>query len=284
MQIAFERLRVDENCLFHFQEFKQDRFTSPFHLHDEFELILVKRSHGKLYVGNEMTNFSDGEVYLFAPGLPHCFHNAADQEKEGGPAHAFVVQFRYDFLGKEFFEKTESFNLKKLLLRSGAGIRFQEPSNPLSKKIQSLSGPNNLQRLGNLLFVLSELANSENYTLLTSEIIHPDLSEKKVINDVIRYVADNFQQKISLAAAAEIAHMQKSAFCRYFKKKTKKKFMEFVNETRLVHAQKLLVETDRSILDIAYESGYESVSYFYRLFRQRNGIPPMAYRKQNGMT
>jgi AraC-like DNA-binding protein len=75
--------------------------------------------------------------------------------------------------------------------------------------------------------------------------------------------------------------MQKSAFCRYFKRKTKKRFMEFVNETRLAHAIKLLVETDKNILEIAFECGYESSSYFYRLFRKQNKVSPQEYRKQS---
>ena len=75
MEIAYEKLYIDENSFFHYQEFIQPHFTSPFHLHDEFELILIVKSHGKLFIGNSITNFNDGELYLFAPGLPHCFFN-----------------------------------------------------------------------------------------------------------------------------------------------------------------------------------------------------------------
>lgn len=279
MHIAYEKLRVDENCLFHFQEFVQERFDSPLHVHDEFELILIAKSHGKLYVGNEVTNFTENDLFLFAPGIPHCFYNTKDYERGGVPAHALTVQFKYDFLGKDFFDKTESYKVKQLIKLSKAGIHFKNPSKRLISRIRNLDKQNDLQRLGNLLFVLSELANHREYTLLTSDNLLLNNSESQVINDVIQYVAENFQKDISLGKAADIANMQKSAFCRYFKRRTKKRFMEFVNETRLKHAQKLLVETDNNILEIAYECGYESASYFYRVFKHYNKLSPVNYRK-----
>jgi AraC-like DNA-binding protein len=281
MQTTYERLRVDENCLLHFQEFKQKRFTSPFHVHEEFELILIKKSHGKLYVGNEVTNFNDNSVFLFAPFVPHCFHNTKDYEKDGIIAFAVVIQFKSDFLGEDFFNKTECYKLKKLISRSEAGVQFQNiPKNTINR-ILKLDKPNNLQKLGKLLIVLSELANHKEYTLLSSANLIPNLFDSNVINDVVQYVAENFQNKISLDRASELANMQKSAFCRYFKRKTKKRFMEFVNETRLAHAIKLLVETDKNILEIAFECGYESSSYFYRLFSKQNKVSPQEYRKQS---
>ena len=74
--------------------------------------------------------------------------------------------------------------------------------------------------------------------------------------------------------------MQRSAFCRYFKHKTKKKFSEFVNETRIVHAKKLLAETDKSMIEIAFECGYENTSYFNRQFKVHCGNTPTAFKDQ----
>jgi len=281
MQVAYEKLRVDENCLFHFQEFRQRQFTSPFHVHDEFELILINKSHGKLYVGNMVRNFSEGDVFLFAPGLPHCFYNSAEDNDEGFLAHAVVVQFKRDFLGKDFFDKTEAYKLKKLIELSESGIRFLNPSPALKKRILNLNKPNNLQKLGNLLFILSELANTNLNELLTSSPVAANYINSRIITDIMQYVAENFRKNITLGEASSVAKMQKSAFCRYFKRRTKKRFTEFVNEIRLIHAQKLLVETDKNILEIAYDCGYNSTSYFYRLFKKYYDVAPLDFRNQN---
>lgn len=282
MQVSYEKLVLDEKSFFHYQEFIQSRFTSPFHLHDEFELIAIVKSHGKLYVGNNVTNFNAGDVYLFAPGLPHCFYNTRGYEQGEEPAHAIGIFFKGDFLGGDFFEKTEAAKLAHLIDHSRFGVQMPFPATTLIDRIQALKEKKNLQRLGDFLYILNEMALKRHIKMLSSENLIPasDLGESKVINDVYRYVAENFQKEITFAMAASVAHMQKAAFCRYFKRKTKKKFSGFVNETRIMHAQKLLSETDKTVMEVSFDCGYENTSYFNRQFRMLCGCSPSAFRQQ----
>jgi AraC-like DNA-binding protein/quercetin dioxygenase-like cupin family protein len=282
MQITYEKLVVDENSLFHYQEFVQPRFTSSFHLHDEFELIVILKSHGKLYVGNNVTNFNDGDLYLFAPGLPHCFYNNRGYENSGEPAHAVAVFFKKDFLGNTFFEKTEASQLNRLIKKAESGVQILNPSKSIVDKIKMMDQKRNLDRVGELLVVLNEMAGKKNIKLLSSadNLSASSLSESKVINDVYKYVAENFQKKITFTTAASVANMQKAAFCRYFKRKTKKKFTGFVNETRIMHARKLLAETDKTITEVAFSCGYENTSYFNRQFRLYYEMSPTWFREQ----
>lgn len=282
MQITYEKLIVDENSLFHYQEFVQPRFTSPFHMHDEFELIVIIKSHGKLYYGNNVTNFSDGNMFLFAPGLPHCFYNTRGYEKRNKTAHAVVIFFRKDFLGNGFFDKTEAAQLNQLVKKSRSGVQILNPSKVLVKKIVSLKQKKNLERIGELLLILNEIAGRKSIKLLGGgdELNISGLSDSKIVNDTLKYVAENFQRDISLAKASSVANMQKAAFCRYFKRKTKKTFTEFVNETRIMHSRKLLSDTDKTVMEIAFESGYESASYFCRQFKQYCRMSPSVFREQ----
>jgi AraC-like DNA-binding protein len=281
MQITYEKLIVDETSLFHYQEFVQPRFTSPFHLHDEFELIVIIKSHGKLYLGNNVINFSDCNLFLFAPGLPHCFYNTLGYEKGHEMAHAFGIFFKRDFLGSDFFDKTETMQLNRLIKKSQCGVKILDPSKELIKRILTLGKKKNLEKLGEFIFILDELAARKCIELSTSigEISTSGLSESKIVNDVFKYVAENFQRNITLGTAASIANMQKAAFCRYFKRKTKKKFSEFVNEIRIMHARKLLTETDEMVKEVAYECGYESNSYFNRQFKNSCNMSPFDFRK-----
>ena len=280
MHITFEKLRVNEQGLIYYQEFMQARFTSGFHLHDEFELILILKSHGKLYAGSNVANFNSGDMYFFAPGLPHCFYNAPGYEKGNEPAHAVVIWFKKDFLGTDFFEKTESTLLKRLIKKSERGIQITNPSKSLTKRIVGLNQKKNLAKIADLLLILNELSISRNIKVLSigNIISTASLVDSKIMNDVFRYVAENFQKEISLREAASVANMQKSAFCRYFKRKTKKTFTHFVNETRIMHAQKLLAETDKTAIEVAFECGYENTSYFNRQFRQSCKTTPMEFR------
>jgi AraC-like DNA-binding protein len=280
MHVTYEKLTVDENSLFHYQEFVQSRFTSGFHLHDEFELILIVKSYGKLYVGSNVANFKAGDLYFFAPGLPHCFYNEVNYENSHQKARAMVVLFKHDFLGKDFFDKTESALLKKFVNKSEKGIQITHPSKSLVRRIMSLNRKTHLNRISDLLLILNELASIREVKLLSigNKVSSSSLYDSKIINDVFSYVAENFQQEISLDKAASVANMQKAAFCRYFKRKTKKTFTQIVNETRIMHAQKLLAETDKTVLEVAFECGYENVSYFNRQFRICCQSSPVAYR------
>lgn len=282
MEIAYEKLYFDKNCLFHFQEFIQPRFTSPFHLHDEYELILIKKSHGKLYLGNNVLNFSDGDLFLFAPGLPHCFYNPSGYEEENILAHAIVIQFQKDFLGDSFSDKREASQLIRLMEKSKFGIQFFNLKKSTLKKFQRLNQKKNLKKLGDFLWILDELAAKRNIKLLSSEhtLNLCSINDSKIINNVYKYVAENFQKEIDFNVAASVANMQRSAFCRYFKRKTKKKFSEFVNETRIMHGKKLLAESDKTIMEIAFECGYENTSYFNRQFKILNGFTPTEFRVQ----
>lgn len=282
MQIAYEKLVVDEKSIIHYQEFIQPRFTSSFHLHDEFELIAILKSHGKLYAGNNVTNFNEGDVFLFAPGLPHCFYNTRGYEKGDEPAHAVGMFFKRDFLGTDFFKRTEIARLNKLIGKSEFGVQVLNPSKALIHKMISLKEKKNLDRLGYFLLILNELAGKKLIKLLSTEnlLTASGLRESKVINDVYRYVAENFQKEITFSTAASVANMQRAAFCRYFKRKTKKKFTEFVNETRIMHARKLLAETDKTVIEVAFECGYQNTSYFNRQFKMNCNCPPSEFRDQ----
>ena len=282
MQISYEKLVVDEKSIFHYQEFIQPRFTSPFHLHDEFELIAILKSHGKLYVGNNVTNFSEGDLFLFSPGLPHCFYNIRGFEKGNEFAHAVVIYFRRDFLGSEFYKRTEVSQLSRLIGKSEFGVQVLNPSKKILHKLIRLKEKKNLERLGDFILILNELSSKKIIKLLSIEnlLTAASLSESKVINDVYRYVAENFQKEITFSIAASVANMQRAAFCRYFKRKTKKKFTEFVNETRIMHAGKLLAETDKTIIEVAFECGYKNTSYFNRQFRIICKTTPSEFRDQ----
>jgi AraC-like DNA-binding protein/quercetin dioxygenase-like cupin family protein len=280
MQISYEKLVVDEKSLFHFQEFIQPHFTSPFHLHDEFELIAILKSHGKLYVGNNVTNFNEGDLFLFAPGLPHCFYNTHEIEKENEMSHAVVIFFKKDFLGADFLKRTEVSQLARVVEKSEFGVQVLNPSKTILNKLLNLNKKKNLERLGDFLLILNDLASKKTIKLLSTKnlVSAASLTESKVINDVYRYVAENFQKEVTFRMAASVANMQRSAFCRYFRRKTKKKFTEFVNETRIMHARKLLAETDKTVIEIAFECGYKNTSYFNRQFKTNCNLSPSKFR------
>jgi transcriptional regulator GlxA family with amidase domain len=132
-----------------------------------------------------------------------------------------------------------------------------------------------------LLEILYELTLIKNFVLLNKETSYKELSpdEKERIHTVMAYIVENFQKDISLNDAAASISMTTHAFCKYFKKVTRKTFIEAVNDYRIDFATKQLVHTDESITGIGFNSGFNDISNFYKTFRQRTHLSPLGYRK-----
>ena len=105
-------------------------------------------------------------------------------------------------------------------------------------------------------------------------------SEKDRMGQVYEYVMRNFQGKVNLEEAAQIANLSVSAFSRFFKSRVNKTFSDFLTEVRISHACKLLHETDKNVSEISYECGFPTLSNFNKLFREKTQKTPLEYRKE----
>ena len=133
-----------------------------------------------------------------------------------------------------------------------------------------------------LLEILQRLAQSKEQKLLDQNRVvgERSLAEQERINPVFAYLVENFRRPVSLDVAAGIANMTTNAFCKYFKKITRKTFMETIIEYRLNYAIQQLVQTDKPISDISFDSGFGDVSHFYKMFKVKMQVSPLNYRKK----
>jgi len=281
MKSIYQHQAATDNMSFVVKEYYQPHFTSPFHFHDSYELILIAKSYGKLYAGNKVLNFNDGEVYLFGPGFAHCFYNEQSFIKSGEIAHAIVIFFKEDFLGKEFFSKGELAKVWELLSKSERGIQLQ--ANDLIRSFfYQITGSKGLQTLILLLQLLNHLSGlkKEEITFINKTI--PKLFSKdnntNKLEAVFKYVIENFKEEVSSKDAASLACLSEAAFCRYFKRRTEKTFSQFVNHVRITHSTRLLLEQDMSIANVCFECGFGNISYFNRQFKKIMGQTPFEYR------
>jgi AraC-like DNA-binding protein len=283
IKASFEVIQPVSGQSFLFREFDKSAFEAPYHFHPEYELTFIPEGHGKRYVGSHMDDFSSGDLVLLGPSLPHCWKLEASGDEQVH-ASAIVVQFDGSFLGEDFFNKNELQYIKKLLHKTASGISFtSQTREAVGQSLTALRREkNNFRKLIGLLDVLQRLALSEEYELLDQNMLIAKRSaaEQERINPVFAYLVENFRQQVSLDAAANIANMTTNAFCKYFKKITRKTFMETIIEYRLNYAIQQLVQTDKPISDISFESGFGDVSHFYKMFKQKMGLSPLNYRKK----
>ena len=282
IKASYEVLQPASGQSFLIRKFGKLAFDAPYHFHEEFELTYIVHGRGKRYVGSHMEDFSSGDLVLLGPNLPHCWKVESDkQDRED--ASAIVVQFNANFMGDEFFDKAELQSIKKLFQRSTSGVSFSPMlRNTINKSIKLLAEEkSNFKMLIGLLEIMQRLSVSSEYKLLDRQrsVAEQSRAEQERINPVFAYLVENFRGQVSLDEASGIAHMTPNAFCKYFKKITRKTFMETVIEYRLNYATQQLVQTDKPISEISFDSGFGDVSHFYKMFKHKMQQSPLNYRK-----
>lgn len=252
----------------------------PFwHFHPETQLVYVKGGNGKRHIGNHLSYYHSGDLLLIGSMLPH----AALTDRDTGNESETVVQFKNDCLGAGFFGLDEMKDINQLLQRAKAGIAFKgEAKLAIGARVEKMSGLDNFAKLIELLCILQDMAWTEEYVILNADgyTFEVESTDNDRINIIYDYVQQHFQRTIPLDEIAAIANMTVPSFCRYFKRISGKKFTRFVNEIRIVHACKLLTEKQLSISEICFNSGFNNVSHFNRLFKDITTKSPFEYRKQ----
>ena len=277
---------VQSEDLFVAREVKLPFFSSEFHFHEECQLVHIIKGSGKRIIGDLVDYFESGELIFLGSNIPHVWHNTREQANEDDPepyAHSLSIHFNPSKLLMHLsafgnVRKVESFLSKA---QRGAELKGEnrELVVKLMHQILQLDG---LQKIITLLEILNIMSSDTEHSLLASinYINYYQYHDSKRMDQVFKYIFDNFRGDISLDTIADVANMNTFAFCRFFKARTQKSFTQFVNETRIGYACKLLGNKETSITDIAYECGFNNVSNFNRFFKVIKKVSPRQYRNQ----
>lgn len=263
---------------------RMQNLNNRWHYHPEIELIHFHRGGGTQFVGDSIKRFNKGDIVLVGSNLPHYWRD--DNENIGDTnerlPYSTVIHFSDDFWGARFLELPENKPLRRVLERARRGLLMSGELRikiaTLMEKIRSNEGP---ERIMTLLEILLCVARSDEYNTLSSMGYHYDFSESETdrINAIYNHTLIHFKQKISLEQIAGIAGMAPNSFCRYFKSRTGKTYSQFLTEIRIGHACKSLLETNISIKQLCFESGFMNFSCFHRRFKTITGQSPQNYRQ-----
>jgi len=118
-------------------------------------------------------------------------------------------------------------------------------------------------------------------TSLASTFFQPikGSENEKRINNIFQYIQKHATEKLTIQKAALLVHLSPSAFCKFFKRVTGKTFSDYVNDVRIANVCSDLLASDKQIAEIAYQNGFETLSYFNRIFLKKKNISPNSYRK-----
>lgn len=261
-------------------------FTVPFfefkwHYHPEYELTLITKGSGKRIIGDSHEYFTEGDLVLCGSGLPHTW---SSEPSKNQTVSAVVIQFSEAFIA-DFIRYNECGDIRQLLEKSGRGLSFTgEIAASVSKSVAKLPGQKGVGKITSLLKILQRLTASS-HRPLSSEFYTANRSKETEnrINKVCQFIQDHASENITVALASEMVHLSKSAFCKFFRRTMRTNFSDYVNDIRIANACYLLSETDKPVREIAMETGFESLTYFNRIFLKKKSRTPSAFRKNHSV-
>lgn len=285
MRPTLIKIEISNTKLLKIKKLQQPHFETPFHFHEMCELNYVLESNGKRIVGDNVSNFSSGDLVLMAANVPHIWYNdpaSFSKINEEINAKAIVTYFSEDFFHLIIEDNPLILDIQNLLKKAKRGIHFKgETLQKVGPKLENAFFQGGLAKISSFLEVFDILLTSTEYNLLATASYSYSYSENDIdrLNQVYKYVINKFNEPITLSEVSAIAHMTPPAFCNFFKKRTQKSFTQFLNEIRIKHACKLLIEVDSTIAEVCYDCGYQTLTHFNKCFKYFMHKTPSEYKK-----
>jgi len=254
-------------------------YLKIWHYHPELELVAILKNEGTCFVGDSIEKLEVGDVILLGKNLPHMWLNDQDYFKNDSNQSAIAIHFKEDYFGTTFFESPEMEHILNLFKRARFGLKFLNVPEKRIREIKSMLKLDGYNKTISFLNILNELAKHKTVKTLTNEgFLNSFESTRNTTQDkVLAYIFKNFNKAITLAEVAEIAHMNPTAFSRYFKRINQKNFSRYLAEIRIGYACRLLLENKQNISSICYKSGFNNISNFNRQFKIIMSCSPTNY-------
>lgn len=263
-------------------------FIVPWHYHPAIEIMYITRGIGTRFVGDCIEQYEEGDVCMIGPNLPHEWRNDdAYFDKESGlRATCICLFFKREIFDPNFIRLPEMNNIRDLIERSRRGLKFTGNSKlEITRFIRSSVNDVGVRKVTNLLTLLELMATSTEYELLASVGFTNSVNSEDFerFNKVSKFLVKNFATSIRLEEVSTLVGLTPTAFCRYFKERTKKTFVEYLNEMRIGYSKKLLLENKMKISTISGEVGFPNLSNFISQFKKVTGMSPSQFQKQFGV-
>lgn len=278
MKVFPFKIPKPENDTLVVQEDQVPILYDKLHQHQEIQISLIKKGEGSFIIGDQVGEFFEKDIFIIGENLPHVFHN----DPSDGEVHMISLFFMKTSYGDHFFKLPEFQSLDPVFQASALGIQLRKPPISLIEMIEKMTLNSKIDRFISFMEILKTISKRPLNTL-SSSINNKsyDEEEGKRLRDIFEFSLNNYDQNISLTQVAEIANMTPNAFCRYFKQRTNKTYINFLIDIRIGNACKLLTKkTDLSIAEISYKSGFNNLTNFNRKFKSIKGITPSEFRKK----
>jgi AraC-like DNA-binding protein len=248
------------------------------HFHPEFELTFIVAPNGTRRVGDHIGNFDGSDLVFIGSNIPHLnFDYGIKTEYE-----KVVLQIKEDFFKNDFITTPELASIYQLFENSKKVICFHGAvKDEIGKRLQKIHLLSQFEQFIEVLSLFQILSTSNEMTFLHDKPFENLYNNKEQLRlkVVYKFIEENYQRAVSIEEISHLTHLSKAAFCRYFKKMTRLTFTEFLNQYRIEQAKRLL-KSDKNVTETCFECGFESLSYFNRIFKKVVGENPIQFKKR----
>ncbi len=260
---------------------EKGEFDFPLHTHEDIEINLILDGAGsQRIVGDHIGEIDEMELALIGSNLAHgWFTHKCTSSK----IREVTIQLHSDFLDDRFLKRNQLVNIRNMFDNSKRGLLFSRPTvEYIAPRIIALYKKRGFDSILELLSILNDLSISKDIKVLSdSTFTREQFSySSRRIEKVFEYMNNNFDKPLTLEEVAKIANMSIVSFSRFIKKHTGFSFIESLNEIRLGHVSRMLIDTTQSIAEIAFKCGFNNIANFNRTFKNRKGMTPREFREK----
>lgn len=280
MKAEYEIIHPDAGSSFRLLNHRvsAEQYKWQYHYHPEYELVCVLEGSGTRHVGTHISNYKDGDLVLMGPNLPHAGFGLNSH----GIHEEIVIQVKEDVFNQTVIARPEMSAITDLLERSKHGICFLNNTRKIvTKRLVQLTKLPPFEKFIELLSILQIMATSTEFKLLNnSPVISSSLVKKNIrLQNILNFVETHFQEEIDIKKVAAITNLSVPSFCNYFKKMMNITFTDFVNQYRIRKACTLLKQ-EKTISEACFESGFNNVPYFNKVFKHIMLKTPSGFKKE----
>jgi AraC-like DNA-binding protein/quercetin dioxygenase-like cupin family protein len=269
----------NSNEAFRVQVDRQAYLYDKLHRHPEIQLTLVRSGEGTLVAGDYMGRFGEGDVFIIGSGLPHVFRSDAKfyDKKRKLVTDAVSVFFDENTLSAGFWLLPETKPAGQFIRNCKGAYKVKgRKALTAAALLQDMTASKGMERLLLFLQLMQTLSTRPGLELLTKEAASAGIKtyDGERMNKVLAFTFREYQRPVKLEEVAAVANLTPAAFCKYFKLRTRKTYINFLNELRVSDACRLLEQGDVLVQTVCYETGFSNLSNFNRVFKRVTGISP----------
>ncbi|MCQ2141250.1 MAG: AraC family transcriptional regulator [Bacteroidales bacterium] len=279
-EVLYEISQLSERDCFDIAERYKSSFTYPIHRHKEFELNFVQNAKGvRRVVGDSVEEIGDYDLVLIGgEELEHVWEQGNCTSTN---IREITIQFPKELFYGNFLDKNQFASILKMLASAEHGISF--PMESIMRVYSQLDTvtheTDGFMQVLEMFKILYDLSRGDYKQLSSSSFANASRDqESRRIKTVKQYINDHYTEDLSLNKLAALIGMGPSSFSRFFKQHTNRTLTSYITDIRLGIAARALVDSTQNISEICYSCGFNNLSNFNRIFKEKKGMAPKEFR------